>query len=102
LNQLVNPVWVVTSFWLGNDKPAAYYQPEYHGQVFTLAEIQAIVEAKGPPEEAWATNLPETLAPYIEAQVWNHKGLLEYVRQFNAGQERCAGEEAGYWRKAGR
>lgn len=69
------------SFWLSREKPADYYQPDYHGQVFTLAEIMAIVKLKGLPEEAWDTNLPDDLAPYIEAQVWNHKPLLEYQRQ---------------------
>jgi hypothetical protein len=53
------------SLWFSIDKPPEYYQPEYHGQIFTLAEILAIVEAKGLPEEKWATNLPDTLAPYI-------------------------------------
>jgi hypothetical protein len=84
------------SLWLGRDKPAEYYQPEYHGQVFTLSEIQAIVEAKGLPEEEWATNLPETLAPYIEAQVWSHKGLIEYVSQLNDDQGSGEREEETY------
>lgn len=74
------------SLWFGTAKPPEYYQPDYHGQVFTLAEIQAIVEAKGLPEEEWVTNLPDTLAPYIEAQVWNHKGLLEYMSQLRSRQ----------------
>lgn len=63
------------SYWFGKEKPAAYYQPEYHGKVFTLPEILFIVESKGLPEEAWETNLPSDLAPYIEAQVWNHEPL---------------------------
>lgn len=66
------------SLWFGTDKPAEYYQPAYHGQVFTLTEILAIVELKGLPEEGWQTNLPDTLAPYIEAQVWNHEPLLAH------------------------
>jgi hypothetical protein len=74
------------SLWFARDKPIEYYQPDYHGQVFTLSEMLAIVELKGLPEEAWETNLPDDLAPYIEAQVWNHKPLLEYKRQLNDGQ----------------
>lgn len=66
------------SLWFGRDKPLEYYQPDYHGKVFTLSEILAIVEMKGLPEEAWETNLPPDLAPYIEAQVWNHKLLLAF------------------------
>lgn len=74
------------SFWFGQEKPAAYYQPDYHGRVFTLAEILALVKLKGLPEEEWAINLPDDLAPYIEAQVWNHKPLLEYKRQPDKNQ----------------
>jgi hypothetical protein len=46
--------------------------------VFTVSEILSLVEAKGLPEEDWETNLPGDLAPYIEAQVWNHEPLAEY------------------------
>jgi hypothetical protein len=69
------------SLWFGRDKPPEYYLPDYHGKVFTLSEILSIVESKGLPEEAWETHLPSNLAPYIEAQVWNHKLLLEYKRR---------------------
>jgi hypothetical protein len=66
------------SLWFGREKPIEYYLPDYHGKVFTLSEILSIVESRGLPEEEWETNLPSDLAPYIEAQVWNHKLLLEY------------------------
>jgi hypothetical protein len=66
------------SLWLGKDKPIEYYQPEYHGKIFTMAEILCIVESKGLPEDGWKTNLPSDLAPYIEAQVWNHEPLLKH------------------------
>jgi hypothetical protein len=66
------------SGWLGMEKPLEYYQPDYHGQVFTLSEICAIVATKGLPEEGWETNLSSSLAHYIEAQVWNRKSLLAY------------------------
>jgi hypothetical protein len=69
------------SLWFGRDKPPEYYLPDYHGKIFTRSEILSIVEMKGLPEEAWETNLPSNLAPYIEAQVWNHKLLLAYKRQ---------------------
>lgn len=68
------------SLWLGREKPVEYYLPDYHGKVFTLSEILAIVDAHGLPEKEWETNLPDDLAPYIEAQVWNHELLLEYKR----------------------
>ena len=69
------------SLEFGRDRPTEYYLPEYHGKIFTVSEILSIVEAKGLPEDEWETGLPNHLAPYIEAQVWNHALLLEYKRQ---------------------
>jgi hypothetical protein len=66
------------SYWFGTEKPGEYFQPEYHGKVFTLSEMLTIVELKGLPEQGWKANLPSHLAPYIEAQVWNHAPLLQY------------------------
>ena len=66
------------SHWFSRDKPAEYYQPALHGIIFTLPEILAIVEQNGMPEEDWESNLPADLAPYIEAQVWNHAVLEKY------------------------
>jgi hypothetical protein len=72
------------SGWFGRDKPVEYYQPEYHGHVFTLTEIRSIVECQGLPEEGWQTTMPADLAHYIEAQVWNRGPLLEYARTLEA------------------
>ncbi|GAK56289.1 hypothetical protein U27_03251 [Candidatus Vecturithrix granuli] len=74
------------SLWFGREKPIEYYQPEYHGKVFTVSEILLIVESKGLPEEEWKISLPKNFAPYIEAQVWNHEPLLEYKRQLYNGK----------------
>ena len=71
------------SIWFGRDKPDAFYLPELHGSVFTVSEIIAIVAAKGMPEEDWDVNLPDDLAPYIEAQVWNLEPLQAYAQQEN-------------------
>jgi hypothetical protein len=73
------------SLWFGREKPAEYYLPEYHGRVFTVSEVLSIVELKGLPEENWKTNLPDDLAPYIEAQVWNHEPLVEYKMRVGNG-----------------
>jgi hypothetical protein len=69
------------SRWFGMDQPIEYYQPAYHGQVFTRSEILAIVAARGLPEDSWEPRLPDHLAPYIEAQVWNRAPLLAYQEQ---------------------
>jgi hypothetical protein len=68
------------SHWFGRDKPNDLYLPDLHGKVFTLSEILSLVAEKGLPEKDWKTNLPGDLAPYIEAQVWNHK-LLDVYKQ---------------------
>ncbi len=74
----------MVSHWLGNDKPAEYYQPDYHGKVFTRSEILAIIAERGLPEEDWEPRLPDHLPPYIEAQVWNREQLLVYQEQMVA------------------
>jgi hypothetical protein len=62
-----------------SQKNPEYYQPGYHGVLFTLPEILAIIRSKGLPDEGWETDVPSTLAHYIEAQVWNCKKLIEYT-----------------------
>lgn len=69
------------SRWFGLEKPPEYYLPEYHGKIFTLSEILSIVNTRGLPEETWETNLPNGLAPYIEAQVWRHEPLMRYKKR---------------------
>jgi hypothetical protein len=71
----------MVSWLLEKQKHPQYYLPDYHGKLFTLSEIRSIVESNGLPGEGWGTNLPSYLANYIEAQVWNHKPLLEYKSQ---------------------
>jgi hypothetical protein len=61
-------------------KNPEFYQPGYHGKLFTLSEIRAIVAMKGLPDEGWETKVPDHLAHYIEAQVWNRRPLIEFMR----------------------
>jgi hypothetical protein len=63
------------------EKNPDYYEPEYHGKVFTLKEIREIIEKKGMPGEGWLTNMPKHYAHYIEAQAWNREILLGYYNQ---------------------
>jgi hypothetical protein len=70
----------MVSFWLGAEKPAEYYLPDYHGRVFTMEEILSIIETRGMPEETWPLCLPPDTGPYIEAQVWNHEVLKATAR----------------------
>ncbi len=70
----------MVSRWFSREKPVELYQPELHGKVFTVSEILSIVEKKGMPEEDWEVRLPKDIAPYIEAQVWNHTLLFDYLQ----------------------
>ena len=82
----------MVSFLLNMERNPEYYLPEYHGQVFTLAEMYGIVERNGLPGYKWGTELPKEMANYIEAQVWDHEPLLAY-KQMN--QNREPGNEVG-------
>ena len=66
----------MVSFLLNMERNPTYYLPEYHGHVFTLAEMREILEKNGQPGYRWGTELPDDMANYIEAQVWDHEPLL--------------------------
>ena len=70
---------------IAEEKNPEYYESEYHGKVFTLKEIEEIVNKRGMPGEGWETRMPKHLAHYIEAQVWNHAVLEEFLRQWERG-----------------
>ena len=64
-----------------SQKNPACYQPDYHGKLFTRAEMLAIVAVKGLPEEGWETGAPERLAHYVEAQVWNLRPVRQHLER---------------------
>jgi hypothetical protein len=66
----------MVSFTLNMERNPEYYLPEYHGHVFTLAEMRAILKRNGQPGYRWGTELPDDMPNYIEAQVWAHEPLL--------------------------
>jgi hypothetical protein len=68
----------MVSFLLLNQKDSPYYLSDFHGKVFILDEIQALVQSNGLPGGKWGNNLPRYFANYIEVQVWNQEPLLEY------------------------
>lgn|GEM_PF-179773 len=70
----------MVSRWLMNDKAVEYFIPEYHGKVFTVAEILSLVSEHGLPEDHWNMNLPNDTGAYIEAQVWNRKLLEDFIK----------------------
>jgi hypothetical protein len=71
----------MVSAMIAAERNPGYYEPEYHGQVFTAGEIRQIVHRKGMPGEGWETRMPKHLAHYIEAQVWNQAALLNFLER---------------------
>jgi hypothetical protein len=69
----------MASALLVKEKNPEYYEAEYHGKVFTLAEIRELVARKGLPGEGWETKMPKTYPHYVEAQVWNGPALVEHL-----------------------
>jgi len=66
----------------GDDKP-------YRKQVFTMQEIFSIIDEFGLPQE-WNRDGLHGPERYIEAQVWDDKPLLPYLRKLNekSGKEK--------------
>lgn len=62
------------------EKNPEYYEPDYHGKVFTMKEMEMILDRNGLPGEGWKTRMPRHYAHYIEAQVWDQEPLKQYLR----------------------
>ncbi|ESZ55103.1 hypothetical protein [Mesorhizobium sp. L103C120A0] len=53
----------------------------YHGQVFTLGEIEAVVAEFGMPGERWKTDPTMKYDKFIEVQVWDDRLINERLLQ---------------------
>lgn len=72
------PDSMVSALMAGQRNPE-YYEPEYHGRVFTLDEMVQIIARKGLPGEQWKTKMPRYFAHYVEVQVWNRQTLSRFL-----------------------
>jgi len=66
----------MVSFWIGRDKPEAFYHPGYHGHVFTLSDVRKM--ATEDLLDRLESMHPSGTIPYIEAQIWNQETALNY------------------------
>ncbi len=68
------------SFTYGDTFPAMRYVDgkPYRGQVYTLAELPALVEQFGLPQ-SWNPDGQHGPDRYIEAQIWDDAGLAEWL-----------------------
>jgi hypothetical protein len=68
------------SYWLKDKKQEPFYQPDYHGQVFRLDEIVQIIKKSGITVEEWKLEKTRKYDIFIEAQIWNEQGILNYLQ----------------------
>jgi hypothetical protein len=61
----------MVSYWLQSQSDREYYQPEYHGRVFSLDEITEIIDRFGIPDREWQDRSERKYDLFIEAQVWS-------------------------------
>ena len=76
----------MVSALMEQERNPEYYEPDYHGKVFTLPEVREIIRRRGLPGEGWETRMPVHYAHYIEAQVWDPRAIPVY-RGVAAGGE---------------
>lgn len=61
----------MVSYWLRTQAGQKFYQPAYHGKVFTMSEILGLVEYYGMPNSVWRTDSTRKHDIFIEAQLWD-------------------------------
>ena len=55
------------------------YRKPYHGQVFTLPEIKAVVAKHGMPAEGWPNGSATEYDQFIEMQVWDDQPIKKWL-----------------------
>ncbi|MDB5553741.1 MAG: hypothetical protein JWL86_3725 [Rhizobium sp.] len=58
------------------------HRPErrpYHGKVFTLQEIEEVIEEFGLPDKHWQVDHLRRFDRFIEVQVWDDRPILEFL-----------------------
>lgn len=65
----------MTSFPVATKEHHRFYRKEYHGHVFTLAEINAVVAKYGLPEDRWKDDPSMKHDRFIEVQVWDDRPI---------------------------
>jgi hypothetical protein len=59
----------------------------YHGRVFTLREIEAVVAEFGMPGQRWRTDPSMHHDKFIEVQVWDDRPIKRFLRPYKANFE---------------
>ncbi|TIU83466.1 MAG: hypothetical protein E5V86_10880 [Mesorhizobium sp.] len=67
-----------------------FHRKQYHGKVFTLDEIEAVVAEFGMPGDRWKTDPAMKYDKFIEVQVWDERPILTYLRSPDRGRQQAA------------
>jgi len=62
-----------------HDRDRPYFNPDIHGEVFTLPEMLSIVEVHGIPDGEWETDPAKSFDFLVEAQVWSFRPPKKYI-----------------------
>ena len=57
------------------------HRKDHHGEVFTLAEIRAVVAKFGMPGERWKSEPSMFYDRFIEVQVWDHGPIERFLSE---------------------
>ena len=68
----------ILSFVMIQKKDDPEFNPEYHGKVFTLREMESLITRRGLPVTDWTHDEPPNFSHYLEVQMWNQKVLDQY------------------------
>jgi GrpB-like predicted nucleotidyltransferase (UPF0157 family) len=70
----------MVSYWLANKKKdEIYFEPEYHGKVFTYEEILQLIDKFGHPSDEWKEDITRSYDFFIEAQVWYDEPVRKFI-----------------------
>ena len=69
------------SFIIHNKKNHPEYDAEYHGKVFTLEEMESLIQRDGLPVCDWQEDKRPHFSHYIEVQVWDQTPLERYLER---------------------
>lgn len=71
----------MVSYWLRDQKSSeAYFQPNYHGIVFTLDEVFELLDKVGHYEKVWESEETRSFDFFVEAQLWSDNPILDIMK----------------------
>lgn len=69
----------MVSFWLSQRQDEEYYQPKYHGKVFTFDGIKKISADIKHEDNIWEKDKSRAFDFFVEAQIWSDEIIDSYI-----------------------